>query len=344
MSIDTATLAGRIGARLDGASRPAVGLADAGGTQADRIVVAGDAAARDRALAAPDADRTAALVVADGDDVPEPHPPLLRHPAPRLALALLTAVFDLEPRPAPTVDPAAHVDPSAHLGANVHVGPGAVVAAGAALGDGTIVEAGAVVGEACVVGADVRIFPRAVLYPRVRIGDRVRVHAGAVLGADGFGYAPSPRGAEKIRHLGGVRIGDDVEIGAGTCIDRGTLGDTEVGDGSKIDNLCQIGHNVRIGRHCLIAGMVAIGGSTIVEDFVRIGGGAALTDHVRIGAGASVAGRAGVSKDVPAGETWGGAPAGPIRDWARERYLIGRLERIWAHVRAAQRSGASEDG
>jgi UDP-3-O-[3-hydroxymyristoyl] glucosamine N-acyltransferase len=344
MTIDTAELAQRIDGRLEGEARPAHGLADPGAGSAERIVVAADAATLARALAAEDVARCAALLVRDDAEVPTPHPPLIRHADPRLALARASALFDPEPRPEAGVDPAASVHPGARLGAGVHVAAGARVADGAVVGDGSVIGPGAVVGEDCVLGDGVRLFARAVLYPRVHLGDRVRVHAGAVLGADGFGYAPSPRGAVKIHHLGGVRIGDDVEIGANACIDRGTVEDTVVGAGSKIDNLCQIGHNVRIGRHCLIAGTVAIGGSTVVEDGVQIGGGAALSDHVRIGAGARIAGRSGVSKDVPAGEAWGGTPAAPMRDWIRERYLIGRLERIWSFVRAARKDEGRTGG
>ncbi|MDZ7708128.1 MAG: UDP-3-O-(3-hydroxymyristoyl)glucosamine N-acyltransferase [Trueperaceae bacterium] len=291
-------------------------------------------------LNASGADRLAAIVVASDAHVATPHPPLLRHPDPRLALARISRELDPEPAPPAGVASSATVADDATLGADVSVGPGAVVESGAELADGCVIGAGAVVGRNCRLGPGTRLFARVVLYPGVRIGARVRIHAGAVVGADGFGYAPGPHGAEKVHHLGGVTIGDDVEIGANACIDRGTLGDTAIGNGTKLDNLCQVGHNVTIGRHCLIAGQTAIGGSTVIEDGVLIGGSAALSDHVRVGAGARIAGRAGVSKNVPAGQAWGGAPAAPMRDWARERYLVGRLERIWTFVRGAQRAEA----
>lgn len=340
--ISNRALAEAIGATLDGPEREVARLLPLGRAEPGGLMVAADEGALAAALATPGADGLAALLVRADAVVPAPHPPLLRHDAPRTALARATRLLDREPVPPPGVAPGAVVAPDARLGDGVAVAPGAVVGARAELGDGCIVGAGAVVGEGCRLGPGTRLFPRAVLYPGVRIGARSRVHAGAAIGADGFGYAPGPAGAEKIHHLGSVVLGDDVEIGANACIDRGTLGDTLVGDGSKIDNLCQIGHNVRIGRHCLIAGHTAIGGSTVIEDGVRIGGGAAISDHVTLHAGARIAGRAGVSKDVPAGEAWGGTPAVPMRAWVRELYLLGRLERIWAHVRAAEAATKEE--
>ncbi len=330
-------LAEAIGASFDGPDRAVTRLCPPGRPAPGGLTIADDDAAVARTLAAPGADALAGLLVADDAEVPRPHPPLLRHPAPRLALARASRRLDREPVPAPGVAPGAVVADDAVLGAGVAVAPGAIVGHGARLADGCVVDAGAVVGDGCELGADTRLFPRVVLYPGVRIGARCRVHAGAVIGADGFGYAPGPAGAEKIHHLGGVRIGDEVEIGANTCVDRGTLGDTEIGDGSKLDDLVQVGHNVRIGRHCLIVGHAAIGGSTVVEDGVIVGGAVAISDHVTVHAGARLAGRAGVTKSVPAGETWGGFPAAPLRAWTRRLYLLGRLERIWAHVRAAEK-------
>lgn len=336
----TRRLAAAIGATLEGEDREVASLLPPGRVESGGIVVPTDDASLQATVRASGADRLAAIVVAPDAQVAAPHPPLLRHPDPRLALARISRELDPERVPTPGVAPSATVAADATLGPRTSVGPGAVVASGAELAEGCVVGAGAVVGRTCRLGPGTRLFPNVVLYPGVRVGARVRIHAGAVIGADGFGYAPGPAGAEKVHHLGGVVIGDDVEIGANACIDRGTLGDTVVGEGTKLDNHCQVGHNVRIGRHCLIAGHTAIGGSTVIEDGVLIGGSAALSDHVTVGAGARIAGRAGVSKNVPAGEAWGGAPAVPMRDWARERYLIGRLERIWTFVRRVQKAEA----
>ena len=273
-----------------------------------------------------------ALVVApEGLDLPAlAGAAVARVPDARLALARLTALFDDRPAPATGERSAhAHVDPTAVLGAGVTLMPGAVVRAGARVGDRSVVGPGSVVGEGSVVGADCVLHANVTLYDGVTLGDRVVLHAGCVIGADGFGYAASPTGAVKVRHLGGVRIGDDVEVGANTAIDRGTLDDTVVGAGTKIDNLCQVGHNVRIGRSCLIAGMTGIAGSAVIGDGAVIGGAVAVSDHVTIGAGARVAGRSGVTKDVPPGETWAGFPARPYRQYARSLYLEGRLEDVW---------------
>ncbi|MDR9390986.1 MAG: UDP-3-O-(3-hydroxymyristoyl)glucosamine N-acyltransferase [Trueperaceae bacterium] len=336
--VPTDVLAQALGATLEGDVRTAVGLAPAGAPEAGRIVVCSDEGALAATLAADGATALAAVVVDATTTVPAGAPPVLRHPDPRRALAHLTRRFDATPAPPPGVDAAAHVSPDAVLEGGVSVGPGAVIGAGAHVGAGARIGAHAVVAADCHVGPDAVLHPHAVLYPATRVGARTVLHAGAVLGADGFGYAAGPEGPEKIHHLGWVDVGDDVEIGAGTCIDRGTLGATRVGDASKIDNLCQIGHNVQIGRGCLVAGTCAIGGSCVLGDGVVLGGGVGIRDHVRIGDGAQVAARAGVSKDVPAGEAWGGTPAVPMRAWARERYLIGNLEAIWRFVRAARRS------
>ncbi len=256
-------------------------------------------------------------------------PPYIVVARPRLALAQLSALFNSRPPPASTLSLQAHIDPAAELAEGVAVAPGAVVMAGARLGQGVVVGAGCVVGTNAVVGALSVLYPNVTLYDGVRLGKRVIVHSGAVIGADGFGYAPGPTGAVKIHHLGTVEIGDDVEIGAGTCIDRATLGATRIGARSKIDNLCQIAHNVIIGSDCLIAGMVGIAGSTCLGDRVTVGGAAMIRDHLNVGTGATIAGRAGVTKDVPPGETWAGFPAAPYRKWVRELYLLGRLELIW---------------
>lgn len=333
----TDELAEAIGARLEGEARPARALVAPDAPVPGAVAVVEDDTALRQLLAHPAAAELAAVVVAEAAHVPANAPPLLRHASPRLALARVSRLLDATSPPPPGVHDTADVAGDAQLGAGVSIGAHAVVGRGARIGDGSVLDAGAVVGDDCVLGREVRLFPGVVLYHGVHLGDRVRVHAGAVLGADGFGYAPGPHGAEKIHHLGTVRIGDDVEIGAHTCIDRATFGATEIGDGTKIDNLCQIGHNVRIGRGCLIAGTCAVGGSSVLEDRVVLGGGAAVSDHVRIGPGAQIGGRAGVTKDVPAEQRWGGLPAQPVRGWARERYLIGQLEKIWAHVRTSRR-------
>jgi UDP-3-O-[3-hydroxymyristoyl] glucosamine N-acyltransferase len=317
-------LAAQLGGRLVGEDRTVARLSSPDAAQSDAVVVVPDA----RALSTLAGRQVGVLVIPEAL-AERLSPPYIVVAQPRLALAQLSALFSRRPPSASTLSLEAHIDPTAELAEGVAVAPGAVVMAGARLGAGVVVGAGCVVGTGSVVGAGSVLHPNVTLYDGVRLGERVIVHSGAVIGADGFGYAPSQAGAVKIHHLGTVEVGDDVEIGAGTCIDRATLGATRIGARSKIDNLCQIAHNVHVGSDCLIAGMVGIAGSTRLGDRVTVGGAAAIGDHLTIGTGATIAGRAGVTKDVPPGETWAGFPAAPYRKWVRELYLLSRLELIW---------------
>jgi UDP-3-O-[3-hydroxymyristoyl] glucosamine N-acyltransferase len=215
-----------------------------------------------------------------------------------------------------------HAEARIEDGASVE--PGAVVGPHAQVGAGTVVAAGAVIGYGVRVGRDGYIGPNASV-THALIGDRVVIHAGAAIGQDGFGFAMGPEGHAKVPQIGRVILQDDVEIGAGTTIDRGALSDTVVGEGTKIDNLVQIGHNVRIGRHCVLAGQVGISGSTVLEDFVAVGGQAGFAGHLRIGTGAQVAAVSGVSHSIPPGERWGGAPAKPVALWSREVAVLKAL-------------------
>jgi len=222
--------------------------------------------------------------------------------------------------------PHAHVHPSARLEANVAVDPLALVGPHAEIGGGTLIAAGAVIGPGVAIGRDCSIGPGTTVLNAL-IGDRVIIHAGARIGEDGFGYLPSPRGHRKIPQPRRVIIQDDVEIGANTTVDRGSTRDTIIGEGTKIDNLVQIAHNVVIGRHCLIAGQVGISGSVRVGDFVMMGGKVGLADHVTVGAGASLGAQSGVMSDVPAGARWIGSPAQPVRDFMKGVAVLRRLAR-----------------
>ncbi|PWW03682.1 UDP-3-O-[3-hydroxymyristoyl] glucosamine N-acyltransferase [Hoeflea marina] len=215
------------------------------------------------------------------------------------------------------ISPAAHVDPSARLEDGVIVEAGAVIGADAEIGAGTLVGAGAVIGRKVRIGRNCSISTGCTVQHAL-IGNEVILHPGVRIGQDGFGYVPGPRGLDKIVQIGRVIIQDKVEIGANSCVDRGALDDTIIGEGSKIDNLVQIGHNVRIGRHCVIVSQVGIAGSTTVGDMVMIGGATGVNGHVHIGDGAQIAAMSGVAGDVPAGARWGGVPARPMRGVLRD--------------------------
>ncbi|MGH6872002.1 MAG: UDP-3-O-(3-hydroxymyristoyl)glucosamine N-acyltransferase [Rhizomicrobium sp.] len=213
---------------------------------------------------------------------------------------------------AAAIHASAKVDPSATLAPGVVIGPGAEIGAGTAIGPNTVIGRGVAIGRNCQVGSNATI-------THSLIGDGVLIFPGAQIGSPGFGFASSSAGHVKVPQLGRVIIQDNAEIGACTTIDRGALGDTVVGEGTKIDNLVQIGHNTKIGRHCVMAAQVGISGSCEIGDFVIMGGQAGIGDHARIGAGARLAGRTGVMPgELPGGQDYGGTPARPVKEWARE--------------------------
>lgn len=220
--------------------------------------------------------------------------------------------------------PRSHIHPAARLETGVIVDAGAVVGPGAEIGSGTVIGANAVIGPGVRIGRDCSIGPNVTIACAL-IGDRVIVHPGVNVGQDGFGFAMGPRGHLKVPQIGRVIVQDNVEIGAGTTIDRGANRDTVVGEGTKIDNLVQIGHNVTVGRHCILVAQCGISGSTVLEDFVAIGGQAGVAGHLTIGMGAQVAATSGVMNDIPAGERWGGAPAQPLREFFREVAVLKKL-------------------
>jgi UDP-3-O-[3-hydroxymyristoyl] glucosamine N-acyltransferase len=219
------------------------------------------------------------------------------------------------------ISPAAHVAPDAQIEPGAVIEAGAVIGPLATIGAGAVISPNAVIGKSCQIGRNTYIGPGATVQAAL-VGDRVIIHAGVRIGTDGFGFVPGKGGLEKVPQIGRVIIQDNVEIGANTTIDRGALGDTVIGDGTKIDNLVQIGHNVQIGRSCAIAAHCGISGSVTIGDFVMLGGRVGIGDHVSIGSGAQLAAGSGLMHDVPAGERWGGSPAQPIKGWLREVSLL----------------------
>src|SRR5919205_2420507 len=215
------------------------------------------------------------------------------------------------------ISPDARIHARAKLEDDVTVEPFASVGAEAEIGRGTVIATGAVVGRGVRIGRDCSIGPGASVLHAL-LGNRVILHPGVRIGQDGFGFAMGAKGHLKVPQIGRVIIQDDVEIGANTTVDRGANRDTVIGEGTKIDNQVQIGHNVVIGRHCVIVAQVGISGSTTLEDFVVLGGQVGVVGHLRIGMGAQIAGSSNVNSDVPPGARWGGTPAKPVREWFRE--------------------------
>jgi UDP-3-O-[3-hydroxymyristoyl] glucosamine N-acyltransferase len=250
-----------------------------------------------------------------------------------------------EHRPDPGVHPTAVVDPTARIGHGVRIGAYCVIGPRCVVGDGVVLHPRVTLGAEVAIGPMTVLHPGVVIYDRCTIGGQCILHGNVTIGADGFGYRPDPqgRGLVKIPHIGGVTVGHQVEIGAGTCIDRGKFGQTTIGDGTKIDNLCQIGHNVRIGRACVVCGVTGIGGSTTIGDGVIIAGHVGIKDGVTIGPRATISAKAGVLTDVPAGETYFGTPAGPHKEQMR---AYAALRKLSDHLRAfkkLERAGLAPD-
>jgi UDP-3-O-[3-hydroxymyristoyl] glucosamine N-acyltransferase len=265
---------------------------------------------------------------------------------PKLAFAKAAAFLGAKASAKSAVHPTAIVAQSAKLAPNVCLGPYVVIEDEVQIGEGTLIDAFCFVGKGSVVGANCRLHPRVTLYRGVKIGDRVEIHSGVVVGGDGFGYVLSDGRQWKFPQIGRVEIGNDVEIGCNTTIDRGSLGDTRIADGVKIDNLVQVAHNVEIGSHTVIAAQTGISGSTRLGSHVMVGGQAGIGDHCRIEDGASVGGQAGVvvGKTVRSGEVMWGTPARPLAKFKEQYGWFARLPELAERVRKLEESEDKEKG
>lgn len=256
--------------------------------------------------------------------------PVLRVKHPYWAFA--QAIGWLHPEPAPEWGDAP-VHPTAVAGPGCRIAPGATVGARTVLGEGCVVHPGAHIGDDCVLGDGCELFPGAVLYRRTRLGNRVVVHANSVVGSDGYGYVLVEGRHAKIPQVGWVELGDDVEIGACVCIDRGVLGPTRIGTGTKIDNQVQVGHNVQVGNHCLLVSQTGISGSTKLGDFVTLAGKVGVVGHIEIGSRSVVGGNSVVAKSLPEGSFVTGFPARPHREWTEAQAALNRLPRLMKQLR-----------
>ncbi len=251
---------------------------------------------------------------------------LLVTETPYTAYALTAQAFYPVPAVIPGISPHAHIARSATLGEGARVDAGAVIGEHVKIGTACWIGANSVIGDGVEIGDGCRIGACSTI-SHASLGNHVTTHRGVHIGQDGFGFAPGHKGILNVPQLGRVLIGDHVEIGSGTCIDRGAGPDTTIGSGCKIDNLVQIGHNVQIGRHVMIAAQCGIAGSTQIGDGVMLGGQVGISGHVSVGAGAKIAAQSGVMADVPAGGTYGGAPAVPIKDWHRQTVAVASMVR-----------------
>lgn len=280
-------------------------------------------------------------------------------PRARYLLAGVNRVFDRPPELAPGIHPSAVIDPTAEVPDDARIGPFVLVGARARIGAGARIFSHVSIAEDAVIGCDALILSGVRIGARVRIGDRFIAQPGAVLGADGFSFVTPTRGIVeearetgviaaseqqeyvRINSIGSVLIGDDVEVGANSCIDRGTVADTTIGSGTKIDNLVQLGHNVKVGRTCLICGHVAVGGSTVIGDRVVLGGKAAVADHLTIGQNSVITGNSGVASNVPPNRIMMGYPAVRMEQNVEIYKALRRLPRFMARLDAAQKDVAN---
>lgn len=283
------------------------------------------------------AERSGASAILVANSLSSTAKTLLRVPNARVAFARVLALFYPEPVLPPGVHPSAVIASSASIDPTAHIGPHCVVGERVRIGPRSALLGGNHVGDDCQLGEDVRLFPNVVVYAGCQIGHRVRIHAGTVIGSDGFGYVLDQGVHRKIPQVGTVIIQDDVEIGANVTIDRATLGATVIGRGTKIDNLVQIAHNVVIGQHCIIVAQDGISGSTRLGDYVTLAGQVGLAGHLNIGHRVTVGAKAGVMNDIPDGQKWLGIPARPDRQMKRIFVALDKLPELLRRVSALEK-------
>ncbi len=286
------------------------------------------------------------LLPEDYEGHPAPGQAFIRLPKPSLALARVCREIErlLWPKPSPGIHPSAIISQSAQVDAQAFVGPLCIIESGAHIGPGTVLQAQVYVGREAKIGPDCWLMPHASVMDYCSLGRRVRLHSGVVIGSDGFGYDTNKGIHEKIPQIGRVVVEDDVEIGANTTVDRARFNETRIGEGSKIDNLVQIAHNVIIGKHCLIVAQVGISGSTTLEDYVVVGGQAGLTGHLHIGAQSMIGAQAGVTHDLEAKSYVRDSPAMPYMIAQKVHVLKSRLPELFKRVAGLEETVAQLGG
>lgn len=262
--------------------------------------------------------------------------PLVRVANARVAVARLLPLFFPPDTHASGIHPSAVIDPSAKIDPSTHVGPNCVIGARARLGARSVLMAGNHIGRDCQVGDEVTLFPNVLLYARTRVGNRVTIHGGTVIGSDGYGYVFDEGRHRKMLQVGNVVIGDDVEIGANAAIDRAALGSTVIGNGTKIDNLVHVAHNVVMGNHCLIMGQVGFAGSTKLGDYCVIASQSGIAGHLTLGRQATVGAKSGVMRDIPDGGTVLGIPAQADKQTKRQWIAVQKLPELMREIRELQ--------
>jgi UDP-3-O-[3-hydroxymyristoyl] glucosamine N-acyltransferase len=283
------------------------------------------------------AEKSAASAIIVDKSIASSSKVLIRVKNPRVAFAKTLALFFPEPAFAPGIHPTAVIAATATVDSTAYVGPHCVVGEKVRIGARSVLQGGNHVGAGSQIGEDANLFPNVTVYPRTEIGSRVRIHSGTVIGSDGFGYVPDAGVHRKVPQIGNVIIRDDVEIGSNVSIDRGALGPTIIGAGTKIDNLVQIAHNVVIGEHCLIVAQAGIAGSTKLGNYVILGGQVGLAGHLKIGNGVSIAAQSGVMHNIPDGEKWFGYPAQPDKQTKRQMIALQQLPELIRRVRELEK-------
>ena len=327
MNLTVAELAQRLAGEVAGDANAAL----TGFAMIDRAQ-AGDLTFAENAEYFAAAEASAATAIICGRDFSSDKKILIRVANPRVAFAKALAIFFPEPKFVPGIHPSAVIAKSAQVAPTAHVGPHCNIGERVKIGAGCVLQSGNFVGDDSALGDGTNLFPNVTVYSRSQIGQRVRIHSGTVIGSDGFGYVFDASFHRKVPQVGNVVIGDDVEIGSNCSVDRGALGATVIGKGTKIDNLVQIAHNVEIGEHCILCAQVGIAGSAKIGSYTILAGQVGIAGHLKIGNKVTVGSKSGVMHNIPDGEMWLGVPAQPDKQAKRMMIAMQRLPDLFKKI------------